>query len=173
MAVSSVLPEGAVATEDRTIPRGMVTFCVLAQCRGSGGETVSAGIAYAYRRDGKGGYVAESHMHGGKESVRKDLAAKMKEMSRIRGVEFGDVTFVVSSVDIPDGEYGCALASLVFTERPCTPSCSAGNAGDRGWPTSPRRPPHVRTALPRTCTTRSGYCAAAGIRNTRGRTSAG
>ncbi len=118
VAVSSVIPEGAVVTEDRTMPRGMVTFCVLAQSRGSG--LLSAGIAYAYRKDGKGGYVAESHLHGSELSVRRDLEAKMKEMARIRGVELGEVSFETASIDVPDGEYGCALASLVFTERTCT-----------------------------------------------------
>jgi arginine decarboxylase len=116
VAVSSVIPDGAVLTEDRTMPMGMVTFCVLSQCRGVGGETVSAGIAYAYRKDGHGGYVAEGHLHGSTEVLRKELAAKMAEMSRIRGVEFGPVSFVVETLEIPEGNYGCAVSSLVFTE---------------------------------------------------------
>lgn len=45
----------------------------------------------------------------------------MAEMARIRGIELGDVTYEIASVDVPEGEYGCALASLVFTERTCTP----------------------------------------------------
>ena len=53
VAVSSVIPDCAEETEDRSMPMGMVTFCVLSQSRGRGGETVSAGIAYAFRKDGK------------------------------------------------------------------------------------------------------------------------
>jgi arginine decarboxylase len=116
VAVSSVIPDGAVMTEDRTMPMGMVTFCVLSQSRGRGGETVSAGIAYAFRKDGHGGYVAEGHLHGSAEVLRKELSAKMAEMARIRGTEFSEVKFLVESLEIPEGNYGCAVASLVFKE---------------------------------------------------------
>jgi len=116
VAVSSVIPDGAVATDITEMPRGMVTFCVLSQCRGTGGERVSAGIAYAYRKDGHGGYVAEGHLHGSAEALHKELAAKMKEMARIRGIELEEVSFRVESIQIPEGSYGCAVSSLVFTE---------------------------------------------------------
>ena len=116
VAVSSVSPDGAVITEDRTMPMGMVTFCVLSQSRGRGGETVSAGIAYAFRKDGHGGYVAEGHLHGSSEVLKKELAAKMAEMSRIRNAEFGEIKYLVESLEIPEGHYGCAVASLVFKE---------------------------------------------------------
>lgn len=154
VAVSSVIPDGAVRTEDRRMPRGGITFCVLAQSRGTG--LLSAGIAYAYREDGKGGYVAESHLHGDADSVRRDLEAKIAEMARTRGIRLGDPVFEIASVDVPAGEYGCALASLVFTERPCTPLSNAGTAGGRGSPTSPRRPPPARSVRRGTSMMRSG-----------------
>ena len=116
VAVSSVIPCGAVLCEKTAMPRGMVTFCVLSQCRGVGGEVVSAGIAYAFRKDGQGGYVAEGHLHGDPEVLRNELKAKMKEMARIRGIELGEVTTVVDSTDVPEGQYGCAVSSLVFIE---------------------------------------------------------
>ena len=116
VAVSSVIPVGAVEIKDRTLPRGMVTFCVLSQCRGTGGETVSAGIAYAYRRDGQGGYVAEGHIHGGSAALEKQLRAKMAEMARIRNIELCEVSCEISTLEIPDGNYGCAVSSLVFVD---------------------------------------------------------
>ena len=116
VAVSSVIPCGAVCVDKPELPRGMVTFCVLSQCRGESGEIVSAGIAYAFRKDGQGGYVAEGHLHGGPEVLSRELAAKMKEMARIRGIELDDVTIRVESVEVPEGQYGCAVSSLVFTE---------------------------------------------------------
>lgn len=116
VAVSSVIPDGAVRVYDRTLPRGMVTFCVLSQCRGTGGERVSAGIAYAYRKDGHGGYVAEGHIHGGEAALEKQLRAKMSEMARIRGIELEEVSCEISTLDIPEGSYGCAVSSLVFIE---------------------------------------------------------
>ena len=94
---------------------GAVTHCVLAQMRGKGGDRISAGIGYAYRRDGKGGYVAESHIFGSAEAVKEDLIRKVREMERIRGVELEDPVIISETIDVPEGQYGCCLASLVFT----------------------------------------------------------
>lgn len=116
VCVSSVIPVNAEITENRKMPMGAVTHCVLAQMRGSEGETISAGIAYAMREDGHGGYVAEGHLHGSRDSLKEELKNKMNEMSRIRNVEFGEITFVIEELKIPKGEYGCCVAALVFTE---------------------------------------------------------
>lgn len=116
VSVSSVIPVGAERIEICEMPMGAVTHCVLAQMRGCEGETIAAGIAYAYRKDRKGGYVAEGHIHGSAESLREILKWKMDEMSRIRGVEFEEVQFVTEELSIPMDNYGCCIASLVFTE---------------------------------------------------------
>src|SRR5436309_2175023 len=71
VSVSSVLPVGIKPVRKRDLPMGAITHCVLAQQRGGEGETVSAGIAYGFRDDGFGGYVAEGHMHGTKNSLRE------------------------------------------------------------------------------------------------------
>ena len=116
VSVSSVIPIGAEQIDRKEMPMGAVTHCVLAQMRGTEGEMISAGIAYAFRNDGKGGYVAEGHMHGSKESLKNDLQWKMEEMSRIRGVELGSIGFVIEELEIPVDNYGCCLAALVFTD---------------------------------------------------------
>ena len=116
VSVSSVIPIGAKRTERKDLPMGAVTHCVLAQMRGTEGEMISAGIAYAYRKDGKGGYVAEGHLHGSKESLRSDLRWKMEEMARLREIELEEVNYVIEELQIPTDHYGCCLASLVFTE---------------------------------------------------------
>lgn len=116
VSVSSVIPEGAYRIPFQTLPMGAVTHCVLAQMRGCEGETIAAGIAYAFRKDGKGGYVAEGHIHGSSESLREILTWKMEEMSRIRGVEFGEIKFEARDLEVPLDHYGCCLAALVFTE---------------------------------------------------------
>jgi arginine decarboxylase len=116
VSVSSVIPIGAERIEPREMPMGAVTHCVLAQMRGCEGETIAAGIAYAYRKDGKGGYVAEGHIHGSAESLREILACKMREMSEIRNVEFGDIIYATEDLKIPMDNYGCCVAALVFTE---------------------------------------------------------
>ena len=88
VSVSSVIPIGAERVEVCEMPMGAVTHCVLAQMRGCEGETIAAGIAYTYRKDGKGGYVAEGHIHGSAESLKEILKWKMDEMARIRDTEF-------------------------------------------------------------------------------------
>mgnify|MGYP002515463308 CR=1 FL=1 len=116
VSVSSVIPEGAVRIPYKQLTMGAVTHCVLAQMRGCEGETIAAGIAYAFRKDGKGGYVAEGHIHGSADSLRDILNHKMREMAEIRGVEFGEIKFEAEELQIPKGNYGCCVSSLVFTE---------------------------------------------------------
>lgn len=116
VSVSSVIPIGAERVEVCEMPMGAVTHCVLAQMRGCEGETIAAGIAYTYRKDGKGGYVAEGHIHGSAESLKEILSWKMDEMARIRDVEFQEIRYATEDLKIPMDHYGCCVAALVFTE---------------------------------------------------------
>jgi arginine decarboxylase len=116
VAVSSVIPKGSERIEPAAIPMGAVTHCVISQMRGKEKEIISAGIAYAYRKDGEGGYVAEGHLHGSAESLKAELEKKVKEMSRIRDTAFGETHFVIEELHVPDGMHGCCVAALVFTE---------------------------------------------------------
>jgi len=116
ISVSSVIPIGAKCTEYTELPMGAITHCVLAQMRGTEEELISAGIVYAFRKDGNGGYVAEGHIHGSKECLRKDLEWKMKEMARIRKIELNEFTYTVEELRIPKDNYGCCIATLVFTD---------------------------------------------------------
>jgi len=116
VAVSSVIPEGSERIDPVRIEMGAVTHCVISQMRGRSEEVISAGIAFAYRKDGNGGYVAEGHLHGSADSLRTELDRKIKEMSRIRNTAFGETSFVIEEMRIPDGMHGCCIAALVFTE---------------------------------------------------------
>ncbi len=116
VAVSSVIPIGAEMTDDHNMEMGAITHCVLSQMRGKEGEVIAAGIAYAFRKDQKGGYVAEGHLHGSAKNLDVELRNKMKEMARIRGIELSDVNTVTEELKIPMGCFGCCVASLVFTE---------------------------------------------------------
>ena len=116
VAVSSVIPEDSERITPVGIEMGAVTHCVISQMRGKSEEVISAGIAYAYRADGKGGYVAEGHLHGSAGSLRTELDRKIKEMSKTRNTAFGETNFVIEDMHIPDGMYGCCVAALVFTE---------------------------------------------------------
>ncbi|MDR0888087.1 MAG: pyruvoyl-dependent arginine decarboxylase [Candidatus Methanoplasma sp.] len=116
VAVSSVIPIGAEKTEITELPMGAVTHCVLSQIRGIGGETVAAGISYTFRKDGKGGYVAEGRLRGSAKDLESELGAKMREMAELRGIEFGEITYVTEELHVPPKTFGCCVAALVFTE---------------------------------------------------------
>ncbi|MCL1984537.1 MAG: pyruvoyl-dependent arginine decarboxylase [Methanomassiliicoccaceae archaeon] len=115
VAVSSVIPPGAKEVCKKEIPMGSVTHCVLAQIRGSEDELIAAGIAYALRKDGKGGYVAEGRIHGSKDSLIDTLRQKMNEIAESRGVELGGIKYLTEELVVPKGNYGACVAALVFT----------------------------------------------------------
>src|SRR3990172_8810978 len=112
--VSSVLPVHIRQVKRRELPMGAITHCVLAQQRGGEGEMVSAGIAYGFRDDGYGGYVAEGHMMGTGKALREVLEWKMAEMAKLRGVKFKSLEYKIEELSIPMDHYGVCLAALVF-----------------------------------------------------------
>jgi len=116
VGVSSVIPEGSERIAPMDIRMGAVTHCVISEIRGKGEGIISAGIAYTYRKDGKGGYVAEGHLRGPAESLRSELDRKIREMSRIRGAPFEETHFVIEELQVPKNMYGCCVSALVFTE---------------------------------------------------------
>ena len=112
--VSSILPVGVTLVERKPLPMGAITPCVLAQQRGSEGELISAGIAYGFRSDGHGGYIAEGHMHGTQKSLKEVLKWKMEEMAKLRGVELKKINYRVEELSIPMDHYGVVLAAAIF-----------------------------------------------------------
>src|SRR5256712_2517615 len=101
VSVSSVLPVGIRAVRRRDLPMGAITHCVLAQQRGGEGETISAGIAYGFRDDDFGGYVAEGHMHGAKNSLREGVEGEMGGVGELRGVKFRRIDYRVRNLSVP------------------------------------------------------------------------
>ncbi len=114
VAVSSVLPEGVEEVKPQEMPMGAITHCVLAQQRGTEGETVSAGIAYARRADGNGGYVAEGHGHMGSKALQEVLEWKMNEIAKHRDVELGQIEYMIEGLEVPMDHYGACITALVF-----------------------------------------------------------
>jgi len=118
--VSSVIPIGAKEVPAKKLPMGAVTHCVLSYYKGYEGESIAAGIAYAFRKDGKGGYVAEArgstrgNFSG--DFIMNDLEQKMNEIADSRGVEMDEIKCAVAYLTIPKGQrYGACVAALVFT----------------------------------------------------------
>ncbi len=116
ISVTSVLPKGAKQVPIRELSMGEITHCVLAQMRGNEGEMISSGIAYAHREDGKGGYVAEGHLHGTRKALKEVLTWKMDEMSKLRDIEFKKIHYKLEEISIPMDHYGACVAALVFVE---------------------------------------------------------
>src|SRR5437867_3332084 len=141
VSVSSVLPVGIKPVRRRDLPMGAITHCVLAQQRGGEGETVSAGIAYGFRDDGFGGYVAEGHMHGTKNSLREVMEWKMGEMAKLRGIKFRRIDYRIEELSIPMDHFGGRLAALVFLAGPSTAWSAARGANERRAVTRNRRRP--------------------------------
>jgi arginine decarboxylase len=114
VAVSSVLPSGIEQVDPHDLPLGAITHCVLAEMRGGEGEMISAGIAYAFRKDGRGGYVSEGHIHGTKKALREILEWKMEEMARLRQLELNTVKYKIEELSVPMDHYGACVAALVY-----------------------------------------------------------
>jgi len=112
--VSSVIPMGAKEVSAKEMPMGAVTHCVLSDIRGGDGETIAAGIAYAFRKDGKGGYVAEGRGNA-VTALIYSLEQKMNEIAKSRNVSMNEIKYVTAALTIPKGQYGACVAALVFT----------------------------------------------------------
>lgn len=112
--VSSVLPKGIKRIKGASIERGSITFCVMARKDGEGGGKISAGIAHFMRKDGEGGYVAEGHMSGSAKELRKELAARVRQMASLREIQAEAAEFSIEELDVPKGKYGSCIAVLVF-----------------------------------------------------------
>ena len=113
-APSSTLPKGITKMKPCEINRGALIFCILAQEEGTEGETISAGIAYGFRGDGEGGFVAEGHIHGVEKSLKEILRWKLDEMAKLRDVEISGVTYKTVELTVPMDHYGACIAALVY-----------------------------------------------------------
>jgi arginine decarboxylase len=114
VSVSSVLPDGIRQIDRRPIPMGAITHCVLARHQGGEGEVISAGIAYGFRTDGHGGYVAEGHIHGTQKALKEFLRWRMEEIAHFRGVALRKISYRTEELQIPMDHYGVCVAACVF-----------------------------------------------------------
>ena len=89
-------------------------FCVLSRVDGIEGDKISSGLAYLRRKDGTGGYVAESQVAGPKEKVMNELKARAEQMALSRNAEIGEIKYAVEELDIPLNNHGSCVVALVF-----------------------------------------------------------
>jgi arginine decarboxylase len=114
VSVSSVLPPGIRQVDREKLTRGAITHAVLARQGGGEGEVVSAGIAYGFRTDGQGGYVAEGHLNGTQKALKEFLKWRMEEIAHFRGVELKRINYRTEELSIPMDHYGVCIAACVF-----------------------------------------------------------
>jgi len=116
VGVSSIIPPGAEETGNVDIPKGAITFCVMAKMTGGSGQRLGCGLAWSWgtTRDGaRFGIVAEHHSSGMKGDIDGIVRAELLAMAEARDMVLEDVhTRVIST--ICQGEHGCVVAALVY-----------------------------------------------------------
>jgi len=118
VCVSSILPPDAEFVENNDeITPGTITFCVMARMDGNPGETIGAGIGWAWgiTQDGKKyGIVAEAHGYKDKDAIERELKWKLQEMAKVRQMQLLSVETRLECLEVPKGKYGSAVVALVY-----------------------------------------------------------
>lgn len=115
--VSSILPPGCEEVEPIDIPKGAITFCVMAKMAGTLGERVGCGLAWAWGVTADGeryGIVAEHNGSSEAEEIKRMLLVKLKRMAEVREMELERSSTCVRSM-VCEGNYGCVVAALVYS----------------------------------------------------------
>jgi arginine decarboxylase len=116
VGVSSIIPSGAQETGPVDIPKGAITFCVLAKMTGRSGERLGCGLAWAWgtaREGERYGIVAEycgGDMKGDIESI---VRAELLGMAEARDMVLEEIHTRVEST-LCEGEHGCVVTALVY-----------------------------------------------------------
>lgn len=117
VGVSSILPPDAERLDNCEITPGAVTFCVLARMDGEPGETIGAGIGWAWGVTPEGqkyGLVAEAHGYKDREAIDIELKSKLQEMAKIRQLQITSIETKPECIEVPKGRYGSAIVALIY-----------------------------------------------------------
>ena len=114
MLVSSVIPPNCKERRWKRIGPGTITPAIMAKAVGGPGETIGAGLAWAWEKEGRFGLVAEASGHYDRKALTMALESRIKEMGAVRGVELGEPSYRFEVMKVPQGVYGCVLVALVF-----------------------------------------------------------
>lgn len=117
VGVSSILPPDAEMANNTDITPGAITFCVLARMDGDPGETIGAGVGWAWGitpDEKKYGIVTEAHGYKDKEAIDKELKWKLQEMAKLRQMQILSIETRPECLEVPKGRYGCTLVALVY-----------------------------------------------------------
>jgi len=116
--VSSILPPDAIQLKNPipVITPGTITFAVLARMDGQYGETIGAGVGWAFGDRDNGvnfGIVAEDHGFKSKESVERSLSDKLDEMARVRMLKITKKSIQAESIEVRENN-GCVIVALIY-----------------------------------------------------------
>jgi len=112
--VSSVLPPNCQQVDLTPIPIGAITHVVMSRMDGARGERISAGIAWSFGKGKAQGIVAEARGHMDEKELKNTLESRVREMAITRDIEIGKINYRCETLDVPLGNYGCAIAALVY-----------------------------------------------------------
>ncbi|MFQ5951146.1 MAG: pyruvoyl-dependent arginine decarboxylase [Candidatus Geothermarchaeales archaeon] len=116
--VSSIIPKEAVRVDRLDLEPGSIVFVVMAKAEGYGGQKLSAGLAWA-KPEGRIGIVMELHRVDPKEETTQELLEKdVREASKARGLPDSEIRFLETSLDVPNGHFGCVICCLALTLQP-------------------------------------------------------
>lgn len=115
--VSSILPSDAEEIPQAKVTPGTITFTVLARMDGDPGETIGAGIAWAWGvtpKNERYGIVTEGHGYKDREAIERELRWKLQEMAKIRDLKLEKTELKSEFTEVPKGKYGSVLVALVY-----------------------------------------------------------
>ncbi len=117
--VSSILPADAVEVGYVPITPGAIVFTVMARADGKPGESVGAGVAWAFGVSEEGnvryGFVVEAYGKVPKAKLKEDLTQKILRMGSVRRMKIRAIRYRIETIDrIPNGMYGSATAAVIF-----------------------------------------------------------
>ncbi len=116
--VSSILPANAVEVGFVPITPGAIVFTIMARADGGPGDTISAGVAWAFGVDDenrKYGLVVEAYGKVSESELKVDLTRKIQRMATIRRMKLDEVRYRIETIEkIPENTYGCTIAAVVF-----------------------------------------------------------
>ncbi len=116
--VSSILPANSREVEYVKITPGSIVFTILARIEGGPGETISAGVAWAFGESvehGRYGIVVEAYGKKDRESLELELLQKIRRMAKVRKMKLEEIKTRIETIEeIPGNNYGSVIAAVVF-----------------------------------------------------------
>lgn len=114
MPVTSIIPPGCRERRWKKLDVGAITPVIMAKAIGTSGETIGAGLAWAWEKEGRIGLVAEVYGHYDRKALVTCLEDRIREMAEARGIEIAGINRRFEVMKVPKGVFGCVLVALVF-----------------------------------------------------------